>query len=357
MFDNSSGGIESLSGVATTRSTANQRKARTSALAHLLWVLLGLLLVCQIIIWSNLSSPELALIEHLAVQLSGFAALGATLALLLRRWGRLAAFVVLAITLAAPTLEHSGQASTLADTSRLRLLSVNLWHDAPEHHATIDALLNSGADIIGLVEVTEGWRRVLQPVIARYPYRVDCFKIEPDCQTMLLSKLPIEKPIAGRVWKSNPIVAGGEVTWHGRRLAILAMHLSRPLARKDESRWYSASAPDPAAYLGESLPYNRQATQAGRLAKYLNAQLPDLIVLGDFNAVPWSRVQRAFRAKTGLRNEAGWVFSWPAWLPWPLRLPLDHILSRGHLVVVDFTAGTPIDSDHLPIAAEIGWRD
>ncbi|NJM92853.1 MAG: endonuclease/exonuclease/phosphatase family protein, partial [Rhodospirillaceae bacterium] len=48
---------------------------------------------------------------------------------------------------------------------------------------------------------------------------------------------------------------------------------------------------------------------------------------------------------------------WPSMLPWPLRLPIDHVLSRGHLVVTDFSAGPEIDSDHFPVIAEIGWRD
>jgi endonuclease/exonuclease/phosphatase (EEP) superfamily protein YafD len=105
------------------------------------------------------------------------------------------------------------------------------------------------------------------------------------------------------------------------------------------------------------LPLSRQAGQAGLLAKYLNRQPRDLILMGDFNSVPWSRVQRAFRGKTGLDNEAGWASSWPTFLPWPLRLPIDHILARGHLAVTKFSAGPETDSDHFPVVAEIGWRD
>lgn len=351
-----------MSWIATTWLGAGEHGRRGIRLAHFIWLMLGLLLACQITIWSKPAPPELAVLEHFAIQLSGLAVLSAVLSLLLRRWLRLALSLALAVSLAAPTvaesgLANSGQAPGLADPARLKLLTVNLWHDAPEHQATINALMGSGADVIGLVEVTPAWREVLQPVIAAYPYRVDCFASERDCQAMLLSKLPMEKTFAGRIWKSNPIIAGGEITWQGRTVAIVATHLTRPLVRKDDSQWYDAAAPDLADYLAESVPFNRQATQAGKLAKYLNSLPADLIVLGDFNAAPWSRVQRAFRARTGLENHAGWASSWPAWAPWPLRLPLDHVLSRGHLVVAGFTAGPEIDSDHLPLAAEIGWRD
>jgi endonuclease/exonuclease/phosphatase family metal-dependent hydrolase len=109
--------------------------------------------------------------------------------------------------------------------------------------------------------------------------------------------------------------------------------------------------------MGPGLPLSRQAGQAGLFAKYLNQQPDDLILMGDFNSVPWNRVQRAFRDRTRLDNQAGWASSWPSSMPWPLRVPIDHILARGHLAVTSFATGAKTDSDHLPVIAEIGWRD
>jgi endonuclease/exonuclease/phosphatase (EEP) superfamily protein YafD len=105
------------------------------------------------------------------------------------------------------------------------------------------------------------------------------------------------------------------------------------------------------------LPVSRQAGQAGLFAKYLNRQPQDVILMGDLNSVPWSRVQRAFRDKTGLDSQAGWASSWPSYLPWPLRLPIDHVLARGHLIVTNYATDSRTDSDHLPVIAEIGWHD
>ena len=147
------------------------------------------------------------------------------------------------------------------------------------------------------LEATERWRPDLAPLIAKYPYRIDCFALDPECQTMLLSKLPIVRPIAGRVWKATPIVAGGEILWNGRPITVLATHWFRPLARSDESQW-GADDPARSAYLAAGLPVTRQAGQAGLIAKFLNRQPRDLILMGDFNSVPWSRVLSAFRART-----------------------------------------------------------
>jgi len=332
------------------------KRAFDQTLSFLLWVLALLLLLCQGVIWLQPETPSLAVLEQFAVQWSGAALIGLLLALILRRWRRAALLALLTATLSWPILSGRSEASVVQGPARLKVISANLWHSASGHVLTIDTLMASDADIIGLVEVTQHWQAALAPLIAKYPYHVDCFDIEPDCQTLLLSKLPIEKPYVGRVLKATPVVAGGEVMWNDRPITIIATHLFRPLASSADSMWGKHDT-ERAAYMADRLPLNRQAGQMGLLAKYLNSLPPDLVLMGDFNGVPWSRVQRAFRETTQLDNQAGWDFTWPSLLPLPLRLPIDHILARGHLVVTDFTAGPRTDSDHFPVIAEIGWQE
>lgn len=333
------------------------RTRRASGWSLLLWGLTVALALCQGIVWYGPETPGLAVVEQFALQLGMVAALATLLALVMRRWARVVLLVALTATLSWPTFDHRDAAAAVAGPVRLKVLSANLWHSAAGHDRTIEALLASDADIIGLVEATPPWRPALQRLYAKYPYRVDCFDRDPECLTMLLSKLPIEKPIAGRIWKATPIVAGGVVRWNGRQITVLATHWFRPLLRSDESQWGAKDA-ERSAYLAAGLPVSRQAGQAGLFAQYLDRETPgDLIVMGDLNSAPWSRVQRAFRARTGLDNQAGWSSTWPSFLPWPLRLPIDHVLARGHLVITRFEAGPRTDSDHFPVVAEIGWRD
>src|SRR5688572_8604887 len=261
--------------------------------------------------------------------------------------------IALAVTLAWPLLAHRSQA-VVTDGPRLKVLSANLFYFATDHQRTLDLLMTSESDIIGLVELTPAWQRELAPLVAKYPYRVDCFESGTYCEHMLLSKVPIVKPYAGGVGGDAPIIAGGEILWNGRPIAVYTTHLMWPLATDQ-------GLPGPtdvsaASYL-PGLPPIVQAREAANLSLFLETQPADLILMGDLNGSPWGRVQRAFRAKTGLDNRAGWDFTWPSSLPWPLRLPLDHVLARGHLVVTEFAAGPETDSDHLPVIAEIGWRD
>lgn len=323
----------------------------------LLWGLAGMLALCQAMIWYEPKTPSLAVLEQFALQLGIVALLAAVLALVLRRWARFILLAALTVTLSWPVFGHRGAPAAVTEPTRLKVVSANLWHSATGHDRMIEALLASDADIIGLIEVAPRWRPALAPLFAKYPHRADCFDRDSECQILLLSKLPIERPIVGRIWKATPIVAGGVIRWNGRPITVLATHWFRPLRRSEESPW-GIDDPARSAYLADGLPVSRQTGQAGLFAKFVEREAPgNLIVMGDLNSVPWSRVQRAFRAKTGLDNQAGLATSWPSFLPWPLRLPIDHVLARGHLVVTKFEAGPPTESDHLPVIAEIGWRD
>lgn len=331
-------------------------RATSRVLALLLWLLTPLLVLCQAVIWYQPHSHLPAVVDQFAIQLTGLAAIALLLALILRRWVHAVLLILLAATLSWPVVASRAQPAEVTNPARLKILSANLWHSATGHDRTMEILMASNADIIGLVEVTPDWRAHLGPLIAKYPYRVECLEAGHQCQVMLLSKLPIEKTYSGRVWHATPAVAGGDLIWNGRAITVLATHLHRPLAGIDESE-YGEDDPAYRAYLGGRLPLSRQAGQAGMLAMYLNGLPNDLVVMGDLNGAPWSSIQRAFRDRTGLDNQAGWDFTWPSWLYWPLRLPLDHVLARGHLAVTKSAVGPETDSDHLPVIAEVGWRD
>jgi endonuclease/exonuclease/phosphatase (EEP) superfamily protein YafD len=335
-------------------------KLRTYAgftLSTALWLLAGGLLSCQAVIWLKPLSPGLSLIEQFAVHLLSLAAIGLALALVLRSWSQAAAFAILALTLAWPVFAAHRAGIVVADDRALKVVSANLWFAAPTHQRTIEFLMASDADIIGLIEVSTPWQQALAPLFAKYPYKVDCFATVPECETILLSKLPITAPRAERVLGGAPVVVGGEVDWNGRRFEVLATHLAWPFTPDAEQRWRVVTDPAAIPTLEGRLPATRQASQAHNLAKFVNTLPADLVVMGDFNGAPWSRLQIAFSSATGLESAAGWELSWPTMLPWPLRLPIDHVLSRGHLAVTDFSAGPEIDSDHFPVIAEIGWRD
>ena len=322
-----------------------------------IWSVGFVLVAGQAVIWLRPLSTWLAVVEQFTFQFSWLAAVALIIALSMRRWIGAALFAILLVTLAWPLIPRGEAAAAPADPARLKIVSANLWYNAASYRRTLDFLMQSDADVIGMVEVIPAWREVLAPLIAKYPYKVDCGDVGPWCETMLLSKLPIVTKHKGYLAPETPAVAGGDILWGERRITVLAMHFTWPLQPVLEQAegviHESAAVP----YLPGPLPNIRQAEQADAFARVISTLPSDLIVMGDFNSAPWSRVQKAFRIATGLDNESGWLLTWPSWLFKPLRLPLDQVLSRGHLAVTSFTAGPQTDSDHLPVIAEIGWRD
>jgi endonuclease/exonuclease/phosphatase (EEP) superfamily protein YafD len=106
--------------------------------------------------------------------------------------------------------------------------------------------------------------------------------------------------------------------------------------------------------LPDEVPNLAQAIEADHLAVHLRQLGPDLVLMGDFNAAPWTRIQQRLRRDSRLDNAGVLAPSWPAWAPALLRLPIDHVLSRGELRVLRMKAGPAVGSDHRPVEAVLG---
>jgi endonuclease/exonuclease/phosphatase (EEP) superfamily protein YafD len=173
----------------------------------------------------------------------------------------------------------------------------------------------------------------------------------PPCEMMLMSKHPFQRSYAGRIEGRSPTIAWGEIAVGGRSVTVAATHLAWPLrAAVGGERIMPGGALQP--NLADAYPLV-QSEQAANLAQYLKGLGPDLVLMGDFNSVPWSRTQSVLRAATGLENAGPMVPTWPSWQPFWIRLPIDQIMTRGALTRLHFKSGFYIGSDHLPVEAEI----
>ena len=80
------------------------------------------------------------------------------------------------------------------------------------------------------------------------------------------------------------------------------------------------------------------------------------IVVGDFNATPWSYPFRRLMASTDLSNSEsgfGLDLSYPADGNPLLRIPIDHLLHSDDLAVVDRRLGPAMGSDHFPLTVDL----
>ncbi len=96
--------------------------------------------------------------------------------------------------------------------------------------------------------------------------------------------------------------------------------------------------------------------EVARLAEYA-ATRPRLLVLGDLNTTPWSAEMHRLEAAglTQARRGRGILPSW-ALDPWhlpPFVLPIDHVLTRGPVVVESLSLLPWSGSDHRPLRARV----
>lgn len=322
------------------------RKLRRPArLAWMVVAALAWLLALISLVGRTIPYAEMAL--QFAAQLCWTGTLLAAAALLLRRWrhaviaGALALWQLWVIWPPASTPVIPADATG----HRLHVIELNAWIYAPRIDDIVSYLRNSNADFIGLVEVSPQLKTALAQLFDRYPYHLDCVGDDDHCKEMLLSRLPLTPLSASRIDGKLPVVVAARLeVAQDITLDVAVSHIIRPLTRLQ---------PDPAARLLPGTAATAQSEQAAHLADDLARLGPDAIFLGDLNAAPWTPVVKALRQAGDWHPETEISPTWPSWGSAPLRLPIDHVLTRGKVVLTGLASGPVLSSDHLPLEAEL----
>ena len=215
-----------------------------------------------------------------------------------------------------------------ANAPRYTLLQMNLRYDAPDMAETLRLIGTLSPDVVTVQEMTGGWKRAFDTIIARYPYQFYCARPNGNGDAAILSRRPFAEDDAG-VCDPVAAFAAKRIVFNGLQVIVGSQHL----------RW-----PWP----------GRQWAQVTRLAPTL-ARLGDpLVIAGDFNATPWSAAMRTMAANSGTRITPGIGPTWfvkflPSELARLVGLPIDNVLTSAgiELIKVERTAATT--SDHLPV--------
>jgi endonuclease/exonuclease/phosphatase (EEP) superfamily protein YafD len=243
----------------------------------------------------------------------------------------LTSWLVAALCIGAPP--GPWQPSRAGDGAEvLRVLVVNLH--APSSIPDLDELdgwlAASGADVALLNEARGYVHERLAAAGTRFPYSAYCAG-QLHCETLVLSRRPLHDVayhVSGR-YGGKVLFAGIDVG--GARLNLGLTHVMRPIPHGSPYRNFQQSR-----YI------------AGM------AQTRERVVLvGDFNAVPWGRVMRMFRETAGLRGPTLWQGTWPKWLPVPFRLHIDHVLVGCGVELRAIETLRFPRSDHLGVLASL----
>ena len=126
----------------------------------------------------------------------------------------------------------------------------------------------------------------------------------------------------------------------GRALAVLSLHTLPPISAANSAR------------------RDRQLIAASQWATRQEAAGTAAVIIGDFNATPFSAAVGPL-TNAGLRDSlaAGGLLaagSWPD-LAGPLRIAIDHCWHDARLVTIDRAIGPALGSDHRPLVVTLGW--
>jgi endonuclease/exonuclease/phosphatase (EEP) superfamily protein YafD len=269
---------------------------------------------------------------RLQMLLGGIVLLG-VLALLRRPWA--AAVALAAVGLNAHALYDVPVASRPADGAAmpLRLAAFNLLGNDRDIGEVVAWLRRERFDLVSFEELTPAFAAQLGALADLYPYRLMVprkggFGIGAMSRRPFISQETLFPDSPGR-----PVLRVG-VDLDGTPVEIVVVHPPPPLS--------AAYGREPDAILARlaGLPPN-----------------PHRIVMGDFNAAPTSLALRRLMAAQGLREARSWPrLTWPSDLPWPLRLPIDHVLVGEGLLLLSVENGPALGSDHFPQIAVVAFH-
>jgi endonuclease/exonuclease/phosphatase (EEP) superfamily protein YafD len=276
------------------------------------------------------------LTTHFVVQATVLAA-GATLLLVIRRHGKLAALsACLTLFNAAEWVPfyvlNTPETNIEGSGESLVVVSANVYSRNRNSKTLPQWLREIRADVVFISEVDPWWAEQIESWKADWPHQI----IRPRSDNFglaIISRVPISQ--------SNVFFLEGDIP-------AVCCQIEAPCGA-----WTIVGLhPLPPTGARNSLLRNQQLQTAAERIQSLPAPR---VVLGDLNASSSSPVFRDFLSATGLQDSRqgfGWQPTWPAGNRL-LRIPIDHCLLEPGVQVMHRSVGPDIGSDHLPVQCQL----
>ena len=318
------------------------------ALVGTLALLATLVSVVPITVWwvQALGFTRLQLLLVLALALGGLLALSwpahprvrrALLAgwgggLLLQGW-----FLWPYTPLAAKAVPEASAALARDTTGHVRVLVVNAFMKNREDARLRQVVEAARPDVLLVMETNAWWVRALQPLRARYPYRVEL----PRADTygmVLYSRLPLaDTQVQDLQQRDVPFIRTTLRLPGGRGVTFFGVHPTPPIPD---------TYPDGVG---------RRSIALERVAAFVRQHPGPAIVAGDFNDVPWSATTHQLSRGSTLRDVRrgrGFYATFDA-KSLIMRWPLDQFFVTPQFRVVAVRRLPDVGSDHFPLLVEL----
>lgn len=209
----------------------------------------------------------------------------------------------------------------------LRVMSFNAWMKNEHQSVLRTEIERQDPDVVFLAEVWRPTRAMAESMSDAFPYQYPPRHVR-GVWMRLMSRIPLQDVEVQGPWL-GPVYIKASLGPAWGNLNIVGTHTLR-------------------------IPHiNAQWKQINALADRLASVEAPMLVMGDFNATPYSRMVRTFSQKTGLVRRS----QLPTWPSNSWRLPqiaIDHMFADQRLVFPDgVRVGEAAGSDHLPIVARV----
>lgn len=261
------------------------------------------------------------------------------LVIMMSKW-RKTGYAVLAVALlnlvVVLPLYVGSPADQTPGASALRIMSFNLLSTNESYADVIEYIETVEPDLVLLHEASRPWEVALESAALDYEI------IRPRSDelifgTLVLARSEAVNAVSYGFASSSPRAVELTYTPAGwtTPISVLATH---PLAPTDEER------------------ADLRDAQLGFAGDWAAAQTGAFIVVGDFNATPWSWPFRRLLGSAELMNSQTGFGLQPSFSTKSnllLRVPIDHLVHSPALEVTDRQLGPALGSDHFPLLVDL----
>lgn len=280
-----------------------------------------------------------ALFDHFRIQGSLACCVALMVAVLLRRRPWLVGLAAVSLVVNAWPLwqtSHPLSSSVKSDGhTSLKIIAFNVYTKNTRYPETLAYLQASNADVILLYEVNDAWAKALEPLHQTHPHGTPEV-VGDNLGISLFSRLPLTDYQVTRMVEHGMPNILATVHCGDRVIRLVGTHPLPPTSAQTLHTLHS---------------------QMEAIAHWISAAPEEsAIVLGDFNATPWSPCIQLLRETAGMDFRT----SKPVWRPtWQvssvLALPIDHALCTADLFFEQRELGPDLGSDHRSQELIVKW--
>lgn len=237
--------------------------------------------------------------------------------------------VLVALRVAPLYVEPPARPVATDPATHLRVVAFNLLHHNRAADAVVPWLAARDVDLLALIEVDDFWHATLRAAFPDHHHAASAHRGAFGIH--LLSPRPFTRVDHLELGHGRVPAIEATLDRGGIPYTVLVIHPYPPT----RTRWRAA-----------------HEQQLAIAAEWARAHPRHALVIGDFNATPWSRPFVDFVEASGYLDSARGFGLAPTWTgPHPLlAIPIDHALHTADLAPVDRAIGPALGSDHRPLS-------